>query len=278
MAESRFSVGEFAKSLSSNAEKVVFNEVQKNFFRKESPYFGGTVDVNFPCGGAKLPSKRLLEAAALAEEAPASPTFCDLCPSDQLRPAYGCDQLGAAYGCDQPGPACQPSSPASSSLQLAADSTRCGAKRTEKLVQIKGVGFDLLYTRDGSSAREPTVREINLEVPCKIIMAVVLIAYAVNWNLATEGEVESLFGSILEACRSAMGASAPLWMANRWLWRSKELVVAERQSADTGTVGLWWRKVAGVVSGQLAGGVQSSKAAPQPVSWTDKVTSLFGRV
>lgn len=245
MNETRLSARDLAKTMS-NAEKVVFNEVQKNFFRKESPYFG-SVDMNYPCGGSKIQMKQLYNSPS----SDANPSVEDL------------------------------------SLQSSVEPTTSSQKTTkmEKMVQIKGVGFDLMYTRDGSSSDEPSINEINVETPCKLMMAVVLVAYLVNRHMQPANEVDSLFGAILDACKCALCSSSPLGLANWWLGggQAKEPESSKVESPTSNYGHLWkanaWlRKFTGAFGrGLSCGAVGAAKTAPVS-KWTDKVGALFQRV
>lgn len=255
------SARDFAKTMS-NAEKVVFNEVQKNFFRKESAYFG-SVDMNYPCGGSKIDMKQFFDSPAqcanssakCADSPAVDPSAGDLCQSKV------CDQGGSADGSHK-------------------------AMKTEKSVQIKGVGFDLLYTRDGSSSQQPSIKEINIETPCKVIMAVVLIAYVMNRYIQPADEVDSFFGAILRACcRCALWNCTPLWLANRWFAGADSRAEADsvKVESQTPTYGnlwkanVWLRKFTNAFGKSLSSSpVAVTKTAPS-LGWTDKVVSLLNR-
>lgn len=255
------SARDFAKTMS-NSEKVVFNEVQKNFFRKDSAYFG-SVDMNYPCGGSKIDMKQFFDSpakcansSAKCADSPAVDPFAgDLCQSKV------CDQGGSADGTQK-------------------------AMKTEKSVQIKGVGFDLLYTRDGSSSQQPSIKEINIETPCKVIMAVVLIAYVMNRYIQPADEVDSFFGAILRACcRCALWNCTPLWLANRWFAGADSRAEADsvKVESQTPTYGnlwkanVWLRKFTNAFGKSLSSSpVAVTKTAPSP-GWTDKVVSLLNR-
>lgn len=254
MNETRLSARDFAKTMS-NAEKVVFNEVQKNFFRKESAYFG-SVDMNYPCGGSKIDMKQFYDSPAVAD-----PTAGDL----RQRAGDLCQQAndsGSANGAHK-------------------------ATKTEKLVQIKGVGFDLLYTRDGCSSQEPSIKKINVETPCKVIMAMVLVAYIMNRHMQPADEVDSFFGAILDACKCALCSSTPLGLANWWFGsagrQSKEQELPKVESptskyGDLWKANVWLRKFTGSFGRSLSSSASAApRTAPTP-RWTDKMGSLFKRI
>lgn len=127
---------ELAKTIG-NCEKVVFNEVQRDFFRKESDYFG-SVKMSIPSGGSVLYFNEQIKNAEQEKDL------------------------------------------------LKYDMNEKKNLKSSKKIQVKGVGFDLLYTKNCPSSEEATTQEINLEMPCKIVMALVLIVYILNQNISSQ--------------------------------------------------------------------------------------------
>ncbi len=136
------------RSTTGNQEKIVMNEVQADFFRKESGYS----DMNITNSDIKF---------------------------EKL--AYG----GTLYGAPDDSIPEKVEPPASSEVKARKP------VKFAKRIQVKGVGFNLLYSNDSESSQEDAVvRKFNVETPCKILMAVVLIAYFSSLNLRTTEQLE----------------------------------------------------------------------------------------
>lgn len=133
-----------------NVDKVVMNETHADYFRKTSNYFeGDEMDQSF-CT-TKMHVDHIIGSSKYWEPA-----------SDTVEAG---NEL--AHSFDQRKPEAQPARP---KLR----------KTSRKSIHLKGVGFDVQYMRKFSSPDDDLVQQINLEKPCKVMMAIVLILYALS--------------------------------------------------------------------------------------------------
>lgn len=168
-----------AFAITKSLDKMIMNEVHTNYLQKNSSHFGKCLIDSSPCA---VNGKTHID------------NFFDL-SNYQKHDIHNCKQQQKEF-------AGLLSRPRSEEVQVDEPKLR----KTSHL-QIKGVGFDVQYTKKFSSETgDNYMKQINLEKPCKVAMAIVLILYMI-------GEPGWLYEKCLQIPHELNGENFSQWSA-----------------------------------------------------------------
>lgn len=141
-------------AITKSLDKMIMNEVHTNYLQKNSSYYGNCVIESTPCA---VNGKTHIGIDNFFDSSNYQKHHMDSLKQQQKEFTRLLSRPRSEVQADEP-----------------------KLRKTSHL-QIKGVGFDVQYTKKFSSETgDNYVKQINLEKPCKVAMAIVLILYMIG--------------------------------------------------------------------------------------------------